>query len=390
MKFKKVVSALLAFAMVASLAACGAKEEPAAAETEETTEGQEYGLIDGEWVSYKDETKPVVRLSNNEWGHTYAWNWIQKIIYEEGLGYPTEEVFASNVACMEALINDEADVHTMIWDTSLEGYADARDAGKLTQVGTLAEGAVQGVVVPRYVVEGDKARGIEAVAPDLKTVKDLAKYADLFTDPEDPSKGAIYNADPSYLAHTVLTEKFYAYGLDEYYNLVECAAPAKTASLKAAYEQGIPWVGYGSMPNIEFNACDCILLEDEPYDPALFTEEAHYTCAWAEDDIVIATSNSMAEKAPEVVDFLSKWTLGQEVYNNCGAIVKEVCNDDDGYRCALFYLTTYPDQWKAALSADAAQRVQDYLDYLVPTVTDPTVEEVINQAADTVEGFTGK
>lgn len=379
---KRLICLLLSLTMVMALVACGSD-----AGSNENTDGDQ--AESGEWVSYVDPDKTTIRLSNNEWGHTYVWNWIQKIIYEEGLGYPTEEIFANNVACMVALTTDEADVHTMIWDKSLEGYPAKVEAGELTQVGTLVTGAVQGLVVPRYVVEGDPERGIEAVAPDLKTVKDLVKYADLFTDPEDPSKGAIYNADPSYLAHTVITEKYTAYGLDEYYNLVECSATAKVASLKAAYEAGIPWVGYGSMPNIEFNACDCILLEDEPYDPALFTPEEHYTCSWAEDNIVIAVSNSLVDRAPEVVDFLSKWTLeSQEVYNNCGAIVKDIYNEDDGLRAALFYLTTYADQWKSALPAEAAERVQAYLDYLIPTVTNPTVSEVVEQAK-AVEGFTG-
>jgi ABC-type proline/glycine betaine transport system substrate-binding protein len=35
---------------------------------------------------------------------------------------------------------------------------------------------MQGLYVPRYVIEGDTERGIEAMAPDLKAVADLAKY----------------------------------------------------------------------------------------------------------------------------------------------------------------------------------------------------------------------
>lgn len=341
------------------------------------------------WKSYVDPAKSAIRLTNNMWGHTPVWNWIFRIVFEEGFGYPTEEVVANNVACMIALTTDEADVHSMIWDKSLEGYPQRRDAGELKQIGKLVGGAVQGVVVPRYVVEGDKARGIEPVAPDLRTVKDLLKYAHIFKDPEDPRKGGIYNADPSYLAHTVLTEKYHAYGLDKVYNLIECSAPAKVASLKAAYERGEPWVGYGSMPNIEFNVCDCILLDDEPYDPKLFTPEAHYTCAWAQDDIVIAVSNSLAERAPEACEFLSKWTLGtQEIYNNVGAIVKDIYNEDDGLRAALFYMTKYSDGWRSVLSRDAADRVQAYLDAVVPLVQNPSVAEVVEQAKS-VGGFTG-
>ena len=49
----------------------------------------------------------------------------------------------------------------------------------------------QGLYVPTYVIEGDAERGIEPVAPDLKTVEDLAKYPELFQDPEDDRRAEL-------------------------------------------------------------------------------------------------------------------------------------------------------------------------------------------------------
>jgi glycine betaine/proline transport system substrate-binding protein len=50
--------------------------------------------------------------------------------------------------------------------------------------------AAQGFYVPRYLVEGDAERGIEPLAPDLRSVSDLPRYAELFRDPSSPTRAA--------------------------------------------------------------------------------------------------------------------------------------------------------------------------------------------------------
>ena len=67
-----------------------------------------------------------------------------------------------------------------------EIYKKGIESGSFVDLGKDAV-TPQGWYVPRYLVEGPDAQ-----APDLKHVSDLAKYAHLFTDFEDPSKGLIY------------------------------------------------------------------------------------------------------------------------------------------------------------------------------------------------------
>lgn len=69
--------------------------------------------------------------------------------------------------------------------------------------------------MPTFVIKGDPARGIEPMAPDLKTVKDLPKYWELFKDPEEPSKGRIYGAIPGWAVDETLYTKYQNYGLDK-------------------------------------------------------------------------------------------------------------------------------------------------------------------------------
>ncbi|MCR2586360.1 hypothetical protein NSP39_24055, partial [Salmonella enterica] len=53
--------------------------------------------------------------------------------------------------------------------------------------------------IPKYIADKN---------PDIKTFDDLLKHPDLFPDPENPSKGAIYNGAPGW-GGTVVTSQFY-------------------------------------------------------------------------------------------------------------------------------------------------------------------------------------
>ena len=67
-------------------------------------------------------------------------------------------------------------------------------------VGEPIVGAEEGWYVPRYVIEGDPQRKLEAKAPKLRSIADLAQYAEVFRDPEEPGKGASTIARPAGLA----------------------------------------------------------------------------------------------------------------------------------------------------------------------------------------------
>ena len=72
------------------------------------------------------------------------------------------------------------------WTDSIATYADDVKNGNVIELSVNYDDNAQGLYVPRYVIEGDPGRGIEPMAPDLKTVEDLKKYSHIFTDPDDP------------------------------------------------------------------------------------------------------------------------------------------------------------------------------------------------------------
>ena len=63
----------------------------------------------------------------------------------------------------------------------------------------LSDGAVQGWWVPKYIVDAN---------PEIKTIDDMLKHPELFPDPEDSAKGAVFNG-PQGWGGTVVTSQLY-------------------------------------------------------------------------------------------------------------------------------------------------------------------------------------
>lgn len=116
-------------------------------------------------------------------------------------------------------MNNEIDVNMEEWTNNIATYQEDLDAGAFTELSVNFDDNYQGLYIPRYVAEA---------YPDLKTVQDLAKYPELFPDPEDPSKGIIYGGIPGWEATEIMEKKIKAYGLDQYYNYL---IPGSNAAL---------------------------------------------------------------------------------------------------------------------------------------------------------------
>ncbi|MCB2777032.1 ABC transporter substrate-binding protein, partial [Listeria monocytogenes] len=76
-------------------------------------------------------------------------------------------------------------------------------------------GATEGWWVPEYLVKGDPQRGIEAKAPELRSVADLPRDKALFREPEEPAKGRFYNCPTGWTCESVNSQKLKAYRLQD-------------------------------------------------------------------------------------------------------------------------------------------------------------------------------
>ncbi|NLG25631.1 MAG: ABC transporter permease, partial [Clostridiales bacterium] len=166
------------------------------------------------------EPRTKILFAEVGWDSIRFHNAMAGVIAESVFGYTWEEISGSTPITHEALLSGDIDVHMEVWTDNLANYKGDLEAGKLTELGVNFDDNAQGLYVPRYVIEGDAERGIEASAPDLKTVEDLEKYASVFPDPEGPGMGRIFGGIPGWEVTEILEKKVEAYGLTEMYNYV--------------------------------------------------------------------------------------------------------------------------------------------------------------------------
>lgn len=348
---KKVSALVLSIVLMAALlAGCGQPADKASTPPVQTPAQTPPANAD-----------PVTLVAtDNGWDSQKIHTQIAKTVVEHAFdGYILDTSTAASSMNWLAIINGDVDLDIESWTDNVATYEDDKAAGDIVDVGVLVPDSRQGLYVPRYVVEGDTARGIEAVAPDLKTVNDLKNYPQLFPDDENPEMGRLYGGIAGWMADEVLTNKYEAYGLNETFTYVRLGSEgALFASLEAAYNLGEPWVGYCYEPTVIAGKLDLILLEDEPYDSATFTQGL---CEFPEQELKIVSSKFFAEKAPELLPFFNNYVTGSEVIN---AALAHFDESGDYEETVIWLLKNHDellDQW---LPSENAEKLRSYLSTL--------------------------
>ena len=298
----------------------------------------------------------VIKFADAGWDSIRVHNSIAQLIVEEGYGYETEVTSGTTAATMQALEQGDINVYMEVWtDNIKEVYEKAIDSGNIKTVATNFNDNTQGLYVPTYVIEGDAERGIEPVAPDLKTVEDLAKYPELFQDPEDKGKGRIVGAPSSWVVSEHLETKLETYGLDEQYNYLAPGSDSSiVADLTGAYKKGEPWVGYYWSPTWVTASYDLTLLEDKPYDNAVW-EESKGT-EFPPNDVVISVHKDLPTQAADVVEFLSNYETSNELTESALDYMNK--NEAEPEEAAHWWMTEHEDIWTTWVSEEVAEKVK--------------------------------
>lgn len=304
-------------------------------------------------------TEPVkIVVTDNGWDSQKVHNEIARLVVEHAYtGYTFETSTASSSMNWLALIKGDVDLDIESWTDNVASYPDDVARGDIVDVGVLVPDSAQGLYVPRYVVEGDPERNIAPMAPDLKTVEDLKKYADVFPDDEDPTMGRIYGCLPGWMSDEILFRKYEYYGLDEMYTYNRLGSEGVLfASLASAYNKGEPWVGYCYEPTVIAGQLDLILLDDAPFDPDLYMDGK---CAFPSQELKIVSGKYFAEKAPELLSFFQNYQTGSEPIS--AALAHIDATGATHAEAAVWFLREYDaliDNW---LPAENAKALRDYL-----------------------------
>lgn len=306
------------------------------------------------------ETKEPVTIvaTDNGWDSQKLHNEIAKIIVEHGFeGYIFETSSASSTMNWQAIISGDVDLDIESWTDNVASYPDDVANGDIVDIGVLVPDSAQGLYVPRYVIEGDAARGIEPMAPDLKTVEDLKKYPDVFPDYEDKAKGRIYGSIPGWMADEVLYKKYELYGLDEMFNYARLGSEATLfASLVSSYNLGEAWVGYCYEPTWVSGKLELVLLEDAPYDRDTFMDGK---CEFPKQELKIVSSSKFAEKAPDLLECFKNYKTGSQLISDALAYLDETqATHEETAKWLLKENDNLLNEW---LPEANAERVRAYL-----------------------------
>lgn len=298
----------------------------------------------GEPSASNDEITLV--FADAGWDSIRFHNYVARIIIEEGYGYQTDEMPGSTPATFQGLQTGDIDLYMEVWTDNLETYQEVVNNGDILELSVNFDDNAQGLYVPTYLIEGDPERGIEPLAPELRSVEDLPQYWELFRDPEDSNKGRIYGSITGWAVDDLLQERMEAYGLYETFNYFSPGSDAAmVTAIVSAYEKGEPWVGYYWSPTWVTGKYDLTLLEEaDPFPPTVVT---------------VAANKKVAETAPDIIDFLSQYETSSDLTADALAYMEE--NEVDEKAAALWFLQEYESLWTEWVPKEVADRVKTAL-----------------------------
>lgn len=287
---------------------------------------------------------------------------ILRLVVEKGYGYPTDTLPGSTVSLEAALAQDDIQVIAEEWPGRSPVWIKAEQEGKVFALGDIVKNADEGWWVPAYVIEGDAERGIKAVAPELRSVQDLARYKAVFRDPESPNKGRFLNSPTGWTSEGVNSQKLKAYGLEGSYNNFRTGSGAALdAEITSAIRRGQPVLFYYWSPTPLLGRYKLIKLEEPPFDA-----DAWKTLADANHPnprgtrslparLAIGVSASFRQRYPQLAEMFAKVDLPIDGLNQALATMSE--KRQPPRDAARDYLRAHPDAWKNWLPKEARAKV---------------------------------
>lgn len=279
---------------------------------------------------------------------------VLKYIAEDGYDCTIEEVPGAGPALETALSQNDIQVIGEQWVGRSPIMEQAIEQNKVAVIGdTLKGGATQGWYVPKYVLEEN---------PGLRRYQDLPKYAELFKDPEDPSKSRFMNCPSGWTCEIFNTRLLKNTGLDSIFNNAHPGTGAALdAEIASAFEQHKPLLFYYWQPTGLMAKYDFAPLEFPAHDDACWQDllradgAADCVSGFPVSPLGIAVSTPFIESNPELADVFKKVQFSSDELN--GAILEMSENKRSGDEQALAFLRKYPSVWQAWLSDEAASNL---------------------------------
>ena len=260
----------------------------------------------------------------------------------------------------------KGDIHIImeLWHQNLiDWYNEEIAKGNIENGGMIYEGGPQFFIIPTWMAE----------EYNIKTIFDMKDHWELFKDPEDPEKGAFINSVIGWQCTAINWVKIEAYGLTEYYNIVDTGSSgAMEAALAGAQKKGDPVFGYHWAPTALMGMYDWYILEEPEYDEEIWAQiiaavddetlrPLSEACAYETIPITKGVWSGLLEMAPDVCAMLLKMNVGLDALNDTCAWGVETEIAGDYEKSAIYYLKTYEERWKTWVTDDAYNKIKEAL-----------------------------
>ncbi|MEW6771144.1 MAG: glycine betaine ABC transporter substrate-binding protein [Bacillota bacterium] len=261
--------------------------------------------------------KKEITIGMTPWSSTIPTTNIAKILLEEELGYKVNVQKADVGVVFSGLSSGDIDVFLDSWLPNMHKDYMQKYGDKISDVGTIYTEGVLGWVTPAY------------VEPD--SIAELNEYKDKF-DNDGDGKGEIVGIEAGAGMMRTSQEIIEGYGLE--FELIESSEWAMMAEADKAIKDNRWIVFLGWSPHWMFAKYDLKYLED----PKGY---------WKGDEVHALVTKGLEERAPDVVDFLSKFKVDVEDMNQM--IYEIEVENKDPVAVARGWIESHQDQVKEML-----------------------------------------
>jgi glycine betaine/proline transport system substrate-binding protein len=268
-------------------------------------DGDDMAADDGDDMAEDDGDKPTISLVVNPWTASALNVAVAQQLIESELGYPTEVInIDENEAMFIGLADGTADAVLEIWPSGITDSEQAFfDDGSVVHLGELGAVGRIGWFVPDYVIDEN---------PELATWEGYFsdEAAAIFATAQTGDNGRFLGTDPSYSQFDEQIINNLGMPFEVIYSGSE---PATVAELDARVSAGEPILMYWWTPTAAVSTYSLVQVTLPPYTEECGASAASgdggVDCEYPEDVIIKAVSGKLADKAPDVYDFLSAFTI---------------------------------------------------------------------------------
>ena len=264
------------------------------------------------------ETRGTLYLVDQDWNGQLVTTAVAQILLEKEMDHTVATKFAPADSAHLFIGLERGDFHFVCcnWPSYsaalLKEYVDAEDGAKVERMGPVGITGETGWYVPSYVIHGDADRGIQAVAPDLSTVKDLNQYMSIFATSDTGTKGRLLEFTAAW--DTSPGERLEAFGVD-FQPVFAGSEGAALAEVDAAFQRGEPILTYLWEPHWAHAKYNLVQIEMPEWTSDCYPGGSSYNCGFPTDAVAKLAWPDLKDEFPDAYEFLSRFQMTNEQQN---------------------------------------------------------------------------